>query len=97
MIAAFKIFVEHAFRKMSKKTKRKYPINQALFESWSVNISKLEDPQIQKLIDRKQKIIDKFKEGADNDEDFLKSISQASEKVQYRFSTIEKLIHEVLL
>jgi len=53
---------------MSKKAKRKYPINQALFESWSVNISKLEDAQIQKLIDRREKIIDKFMEGADNDE-----------------------------
>lgn len=96
MIAAFEIFGEDAFRKMSKNTTRKYPINQALFESWSVNLSKLEEAQIQKLIDRKEKIKDTFKECADNDKVFLKSISQASEKVQYRFSTIEKLIQEVL-
>lgn len=32
----------------------------------------------------------------DHDEEFFKSISQAAEKVTYRFNTIKKVITEVL-
>ncbi|MEH2378883.1 MAG: DUF262 domain-containing protein [Nostoc sp.] len=97
IIATSNIFGKDAFRKISNSQKRKFPINKALFESWSVLLSKLSDVQMQILIDRKQKLIDIFKRYIDNDKDFLESISQAAEKVQYRFSTIEKIIQEVLL
>ncbi|MEA5583461.1 DUF262 domain-containing protein, partial [Nodularia harveyana UHCC-0300] len=41
MIAAFDIFNKNAFRKLSNKTKRKFPLNKSLFEVWSVNFSRL--------------------------------------------------------
>nr|WP_217359463.1 DUF262 domain-containing protein [Anabaena sp. UHCC 0204] len=96
MIAAWNLFNKDAFRKISTSQKRQYPINKALFEAWSVNISKLNDEQMKILISKREELINKFIDNMDNDKIFLKSISQASEKVQYRFSIIEKIIQEVL-
>jgi Protein of unknown function DUF262 len=96
MIAAFEIFGENAFRKLSNKNQRKFPVNKSLFEAWSVNLSQLDDEEIQVLKERKQKIIDDFIFYADNDKEFFSSISQADNKIEYRFSTIEKIIQEVL-
>ncbi len=96
MIASSAIFGDNAFRKLSKKKERKQPLNKALFESWSVNLSKLSDGQIEILKNKKQELIDKFIDYTDKDPEFLKSISQAANKVDYRFRTVEKIIQEVL-
>ncbi|MBD2456950.1 DUF262 domain-containing protein [Nostoc sp. FACHB-87] len=96
MIAAFNIFGENAFRKLSNKNKRKFPLNKSLFEAWSVNLSQLNDEEIKVLKERKQKIIDDFIFYTDNDKEFFSSISQAENKIEYRFGTIEKIIQEVL-
>lgn len=96
MIAAWNLFNKDAFRKISTSQRWQYPINKALFEAWSVNISKLNDEEIKRLINKREELINKFISYMDKDKNFLKSISQASEKVQYRFSTIEKIIQEVI-
>lgn len=96
MIAAFDIFGNNAFRKQSKKNPRQYPINKALFEAWSVNLSHLNDKQIYILKQRRQDLINKFIDAVDSDKEFMKSISQATHKIDYRFRTIEKIIKEVL-
>jgi Protein of unknown function DUF262 len=97
MVNAWNIFGEYAFRKVSNSQKRKFPVNKALFESWSVSLSRLNDTQIQILINNKQKLITIFKKYIDSDKDFLESISQAAGKVQHRFSIIEKIIEQALL
>jgi hypothetical protein len=97
MLAAYNIFGDNAFRKISSKNNRKFPVNKSLFESWSFHLSQLRDEDIQKLEKSKQELIDKFIEYADNDKEFLTSISQAAKKVDYRFETIGKIIQEVLL
>ena len=43
-----------------------------------------------------KKEINKFIKKSDNDKEFLESISQAANKIENRFSTIEKIIQEVL-
>ncbi len=96
MITALQIFGKNAFRKLSQKTQKKQPLNKALFEAWSVNISNLTDAQIRELINKRLELIDKFMDYTDNDQDFFKAISQAANKVEYRFKTIEKIIREVL-
>jgi len=96
MIAALEIFGNQAFRKVSQKNKRKQPLNKSLFEAWSVNLSTLTDDQIEVLQYNKQKLINIFINYIDNDNEFRLSISQAANKVKYRFSTIEKIIQEVL-
>jgi hypothetical protein len=96
MIAAFDIFGKNAFRKLSNKAKKQQPLNKSLFETWSVTLSQLSDDEINLIKARKQDLIDRFIYYVDNDHVFFQSISQAAEKVQYRFSTIEKIIQEVL-
>ncbi len=96
MVAAFYIFGDNAFRKLSNKTKRKSPLNKALFEAWAVNFSNLNELEIEKLNIHKKELIRKFTSKSDNDKEFLDSISQAANKIEYRFSTIENIIQEVL-
>ncbi len=96
MIAAFDIFDNNAFRKISHKNKRKFPINKSLFEVWSVNLGKLNIQDIQTLKERKIKLLDTFVNYVDNDAEFLESISQAANKIEHRFETVEKIIQEVL-
>lgn len=95
MNAAYEIFGDNAFRKISYNH-RKSPLNKSLFEAWSFHLSQLSDENIQKLIKSKQKLIDKFIEYAENDKEFLASISQAAKKVEYRFEMIGKIIQEIL-
>ena len=98
MIAAFELFGENAFHKISRKNpSKKYPINKALFEVWSVNLGQLSSQRLEIVKKQKSKMINNFIDLIDTDENFLTSISQAARKVEYGFSTIEKLIEEVLL
>lgn len=96
MIAAYDIFGDKAFRKLSFKTDKTKPLNQGLFEVWSVSLSNLNDCELEVIKQKKQELIDKFKQISDDDQEFFRSISQASEKVTVRFSTIAQLIQEVL-
>ncbi|EKD06713.1 MULTISPECIES: DUF262 domain-containing protein [Limnospira] len=96
MIAAYDIFGDDAFRKLSNNTSRRYPVNQALFEAWSVNLSQLKDSEIETLKHKKDDVINRFKNLVDSDDEFLESISQVTNKVDIRFSRIENLIQEVL-
>jgi hypothetical protein len=97
MNVAFDIFGKNAFRKLSNKAKKQQPINKSLFEAWSVNLSQLTDEEINLIKVRKQDLVDRFIDYVDNDREFFQSISQAAEKVEYRFTTVEKIIREVLL
>lgn len=97
MLAAYDIFEEKAFRKISYKNNRKFPLNKSLFETWSIYFSQLNDKEIQILKQYKQKIIETFIQYVDNDKEFLASISQAAKKVEYRFEIIGKIIQEILL
>ncbi len=102
MTAAYQIFGNDAFRKRSRSDAPRSPINKALFESWSVNLSKLDSEQLQTLIDRR----DQLKEGfirlmndREVDPKFEVSISVGTgdtRKVKRRFGAIEQLIQEVL-
>jgi len=102
MTAAYKIFGNDAFRKRSRPDAPRSPINKALFESWSVNLSKLNDAQIQILVERKEQLQEGFirlMNDRDVEPKFESSISQGTgdtRKVKRRFSAIEQLIQEVL-
>lgn len=96
MVAAWNIFGKNAFRKISQHQTKMFPINKALFEVWSVNLSLLSDEQIDILKQHKENLIENFRNYVDSDRDFLTSISQAAEKIEYRFMIIEQIIQEVL-
>jgi hypothetical protein len=92
MKAAYNIFEDSAFRKAEKS-----PVNKSLFEAWSVTLSQLNSQEIEKLINNKELLKEKFRRKMEDDIDFLKSVSQAASKVQYRFEQIDQIVQEVLL
>ena len=102
MFTAHEIFGDDAFRKRYRIDAPRSPINKALFESWAVNLSKLNHEQISILIKKKDIVRSKFIDLM-NDRDieprFDSAISQGTgdiRKVKRRFSAIEQLIREVL-
>ncbi len=99
MAAAFDIFGTDAFRKRYAITARRYPISKALFEAWSVNLSRLDDDQLHLLYERRKDLIQRFVSLMAEDGDFDNAISQGTgnaRKVYIRFSAIERIIGEVL-
>ncbi|MEM7757186.1 MAG: DUF262 domain-containing protein [Cyanobacteria bacterium P01_A01_bin.40] len=96
MAVAFKVFGDNAFRKLSKNNPRKYPLNKALFEAWSVSFSNLNLNELEIIEKRRHELITIFTNYLDKDQKFLKSVSQAANKVDYRFRTIEKILKEVI-
>lgn len=91
MNAAYNIFGNTAFRKYQNS-----PVNKSLFEGWSVILSQLDTQQIEKLINNKAILKDKFKQQMEDDTVFLQSVSQASSQVKHRFLKINQIVQEVL-
>ncbi|MDY6806192.1 MAG: DUF262 domain-containing protein [Cyanobacteriota bacterium] len=100
MAGANEIFAKFAFRKRDKEDlEKKYSINKALFEAWSVSLGNLTEEEIKILTERKDVLSDRFIDLMADDDDFQASISHGTStggKVKYRFKRIEKLIQNVL-
>lgn len=98
MNAAHDIFGNRAFRKIDKGTGRRSPISKALFEAWSVNLDKLNDAEIKKLVESKVVLEKKFL-ALLNDPEFGIAISYSTgdaRRVKYRFEQVEQIIQETL-
>jgi hypothetical protein len=98
MEAAREIFGGDAFRKRYTRQHGRYPINKALFEAWSVNLGELSQEQRQVLIQKKERLIERFMALMD-ERDFDEAVSQGTgdvRKVKRRFKGIERVIQEVL-
>jgi hypothetical protein len=70
------------------------PINKALFEAWSVNISNVSDCEFDQLLNRKADLIDAFV-ALLTDKEFERSVSLGTgepRKVKARFAYIEELL-----
>lgn len=97
MMRATAIFETQAFRRPSQAGRRS-AINKSLFEAWSVNLDNLNDIQLRRLVERREKLIQKYVELVKH-AGFDKAISYATgtpDRVKVRFGDIERLIHEVL-
>ncbi len=95
MNRAFRIFGDQAFRKQRRGTSRRSPINKALFETWSVALSNLNDNQAESLIQRREALQSAFIELLDDNLDFEASISATTgnvSSVRIRFECIHNLI-----
>ncbi|MBD2299893.1 DUF262 domain-containing protein [Nostoc sp. FACHB-190] len=97
IMTAYSVFDKYSFRKIFNDNQKMQPINKALFEVWSVTFSKLNKQEAELLKQRKDKVINEFIKYIEQDEEFVKSISQAADKVNYRFQTIEKIVRDALL
>lgn len=99
MNAAFQILGEDAFRKPKlPSNKRRYPINKALFEAWSVNLHKLYDHEIEILVDRKQELHDNLlcrRKKGEFDDIIYKSTGNLK-TVEQRLTHIETIVKEIL-
>ncbi len=99
VLLAKSIFGDWAFRKADKYPDKRKPINKALFEVWSVSLAKLEGFQRKTLEERKEILFNKSIELVKEDTMFFDSITTSTgnkSSVAYRFSSIEKIIHETL-
>jgi len=98
MDAACRIFGEWAFRKIHSKKGQYSHVIKPLFEAWSVNLDKLNDKEIELLLQRKERLTDGFiKIMNERYFDNAVSVSTGSpQRIKTRFEYIEKLIREVL-
>lgn len=93
---AYEIFGGYTFRKITVSYRRS-PINKALFETWSVLLSKLNDRQIIKLLQNKSSLMLLFRDMCTNDYEFISDLGSGKAiSVRRRFEKINKLIEGVL-
>lgn len=93
---AYLIFNKFCFRKMIE-SERRSPINKALYDAWTVILSKLDADKAEKILNNKEKVVSEFKEMCLNDEDFLADIGSGKIiSVKRRFEKIEKLVMRCL-
>lgn len=97
MRAASDIFGEHAFRKLFRGQIRRLPINKALFEAVSVNLSRLTPAEIGILTERRDEVRELLMDLME-DGQFQQAISVATGdvlKVRRRFAAIEGMLKDV--
>ena len=93
------IFGEYAFRKIFDPNERRYPINKALFEVWSVELSKLTHEECDRLRAQKEGVFHSFINLMNSDKTFVASITTSTgdkARVSYRYAKIEKIINNIL-
>ena len=101
MLAMHDIFGDEAFRKRYESLEenpRRKPINKALFDTWSVNLAKLNNEEIYKLVRRKKRLSDGFIKLM-NTTEFDDAVSRStgdSQSVRRRFEMISDLIQRTL-
>lgn len=99
MQAAAHIFGNDAFRKRYDNKATRFPINKALFESWSVNLDACTDEELYILEKKKDNLKEVFMRLMREDTIFEKSVTQGTgsiSRVKCRFGKIRSLIKEVL-
>ena len=99
MRAAERIFGNDAFRKRYYSNATRFPVNKALFESWSVNLDACTDEGLQRLEQKKDVLKEAFMRLMREDSVFEKAVTQGTgsiSRVKCRFREIRKLIQGVL-
>jgi hypothetical protein len=99
MDASILIFGNDAFRKRFSKNDKRKPINKALFEVWSVVLSKLNTDEITILINNKDDLMDKFINLLSSDENFNMSITSATgdkTRIKKRFNEINSIVQTTI-
>jgi len=99
MNRAHELFGGYAFRKRYSKTSNRLRINKALFEVWSVILSKLHKEKYEILLKRKNSLNDEFIRILNKDYDFEKSITTSTGaplNVKKRFNVVNELINSVI-
>lgn len=100
MRAAYDIFGDEAFRKRSDQMNlRRCPVSKALFEVWSVELARRSRQEVDRLVEKREDVIDRFIALMNRDSDFDRAISYSTGdplRVKKRFEAITQLVTEVL-
>ena len=90
-----KIFGKYAFRKYNANWRRG-PINKALFESWSLAVSKLSDRELKLLVERRRMLLERFQTELQN-VDYANALKAGDQySVARRIEMTEKVAREIL-
>ena len=98
MRAALEIFAEDAFRKPRGPTGRRRPTNRALFETWSVQLARCSQDQINRLVKRRKDVRRLFVRLMAEDDEFDRAVSYstgAPRRVRKRFRAVQQLVEEL--
>ena len=99
MRAARSIFGNDAFRRRKSPEHSRRPISFALFETWSVQLARCTPEQIERLIERRGEVQDRFMTLLNTDQEFEKAISVStgmSKRIRKRFAAIQELVQELI-
>ena len=99
MRAAAGIFGGDAFRKRYRSSDSRRPISMPLFEAWSVQLARCSQEQIERLIERRGDVRRGFMALLNEDQEFEKAISQATntkQRIWKRFAAIRDLVQEMV-
>ena len=100
MEAAYRIFGSEAFRKRyNVGDSHRRPVSKALFDAWSVELARRSSQEINRLVDKREDVIDRFIALMNDDSDFDRAISYSTgdpHRVKKRFEAISLLVTEVL-
>ena len=99
MRAAADIFGDDAFRKRHEPGDRRHQINMPLFEAWSVQLARCSPEQIDRLVERRDAVRERFMALLNDDQEFEQAISSATgtpRRIRKRFAAIRDLVQEVV-
>ena len=100
MGAAYRIFGKEAFRKQyDRDDSRRRPVSKALFDAWSVELARCSPQEIDRLVEKREQIIDRFILLMKSDSDFERAISYSTgdpRQVKKRFHAIAQLVTKEL-
>lgn len=99
MHCAHAIFDEDAFRKRYERDVKRNPINKALFDAWSTLLAALSVDDARRLVDRSDRLLDRFRNALKSDRFFDQAVTQGTgdpRKVVKRYEVIEGIIRDTL-
>lgn len=99
MVLAKSTLGADAFRKPSGASGKRRPVNKALFETWSTQLARLSDDEIEKILLRRSELEAEFGDLFVHDQDFNVSVSYSTSSVwsvHKRHETIFELISGVI-
>lgn len=97
MRAATRIFGRQAFRKLGGE--RVNPISKPLFEAWGVQLARCSSDQTDRLVERREDVLNRFVTLLNQDPEFDKAISLSTsmpQRIRKRFAAIRDLVQEFL-
>lgn len=98
MRAAADIFGNDAFRKRYVPSDSRYQISMPLFEAWSVQLARCSREQIDRLVERREEVRERFMALLNQDQEFEQAISSSTgtlRRIRKRFAAIRDLVQEL--